>query len=591
MVRCAPLEPTPDVVPEFFNAPLVGGPQRLRHALQALAAGQTGAADAHLTDAIDDVRLGVRAFVLSPRVADRWRFAALCELVRARITRELIASSGRRADRVRTAVARLLPFMSSASVDPDARLAAYALVYGGWLFDVRGAHAVIEHSGGLTANDLCAARPAVAHAVLRSVLHAGLVTGDESALRRARGLLDALPSVESEPMALVNDWYLAWSAQLGWLDGEEATGIDRGLWSFSGRRAPEPFVRMQLEAMRKSWQDHEWGPGLVAARRLVLWHGDVMPLDRIDAPAVNLEPAASQRVMITSGQAVPVDALPPESIALDGVVRGALVDVEGQRYSFDSRAGGYCTASSSQQVLDALNGGLDPRPLTVHIGGLGADTLLATWLLLRPEAARLQRVVRAVREAARRRALGPFDDESGLHSGIDWALRPAEQDGRMDPSALRASIDECFWRLDRWCWLGDVVADGAPRQDEAVDDLVVLHDEGHWLLVESASQYAFPMLYQRGVDAGIVCSQLRDGTWMYTVGKKSEFVRGFHVRRIVEALAAAEWLANPAQLPVYTWGVTASVGGSPRNPDGSSSHLTPSQVVEVVQDALSLPAP
>lgn len=54
---------------------------------------------------------------------------------------------------------------------------------------------------------------------------------------------------------------------------------------------------------------------------------------------------------------------------------------------------------------------------------------------------------------------------------------------------------------------------------------------------------------------------------------------------MLEALRRAELERNPAQDPRCNWGGGSTVGGSPRNPDGSGSRLLPQEVAAVVEAA------
>jgi hypothetical protein len=102
--------------------------------------------------------------------------------------------------------------------------------------------------------------------------------------------------------------------------------------------------------------------------------------------------------------------------------------------------------------------------------------------------------------------------------------------------------------------------------------------------------------YHQGAVLGFLYNQLPDGTWMYTVAKKSDLVAadlgpGSKVRPVTDIsqfedtilgeLGRAEQLKNPSQSLAHTWGGGTSVGGSPRNADGGSSRLTPDEVLSV----------
>jgi hypothetical protein len=84
---------------------------------------------------------------------------------------------------------------------------------------------------------------------------------------------------------------------------------------------------------------------------------------------------------------------------------------------------------------------------------------------------------------------------------------------------------------------------------------------------------------------------------MYTIGKRSDLVPlavgpgaikrpptsndDYRSDTILGALALAELEANPEQSHAANWGGASSIGGGPRNTDGSQSRLKPEQVLEI----------
>lgn len=306
------------------------------------------------------------------------------------------------------------------------------------------------------------------------------------------------------------------------------------------------------------------------------------------------------RFIIERGRTLPFAELPPHTIALDGYVQGPAIDTAQRRFSFDHHAGciRHVTLSTCEMTLDALRVGLDPTDLTICINDLDADTVLAAWLLTRPEAAAHEAVATAVRSAGRWDALGPAVGGAGLVAALAWALEPMSQADAA--GKLRAAenwqvtwgevLRDCLARLDRWFAAGApaAAAEFAAPPRPAVE-LMPLHDGGHWQLVLSRHGIgAFAALYQQGVRAAIVAKPLGDGSTEYTVGKASEFVSGFDVPAILSALREAELLVNPGQPSAHNWGGGSTIGGSPRNADGSASRLAPPEVASVVAKVLAL---
>ena len=294
----------------------------------------------------------------------------------------------------------------------------------------------------------------------------------------------------------------------------------------------------------------------------------------------------TDRWVIDKGRTVAFDDLPDRAAALDGYCQGPRFDSERRRFSFDHHAGcvRHATLSTCEMVLDAIRVGLDPSDLTVYINDLDADTVLSVWLLGRPGAADSEAAIRAIRDAGRLDALGPAEGGPGLAPALRWALDPmlSHQDLRsFETTRWRAILEACLARLNVW---HDA---GAPRESQEMpapealaSGSVVLYDEGSWRLVLGPGLRTFVDIYASGCFAGVVAKELA-GTWEYQVGKASEFVAGFDVPALLAALRAAELAVNPAQDPAYSWGGGSTIGGSPRNPDGTGSRLKPDEVYRV----------
>ena len=303
-------------------------------------------------------------------------------------------------------------------------------------------------------------------------------------------------------------------------------------------------------------------------------------------------------VRFERGRTLPFAQLPARTIALDGYVQGPAIDVATQRYSFDHHAGcvRHATLSTCEMVLDALRVGLDPAGLELRINDLDPDSLLSVWLLLSPNHSRSERVATAVRAAGRLDALGPADPGPGLWPCLRWALEPlesAERDGRsrfLDDSGVRALLQSCLERLERWAAAGAPATDERmqpPSRDSEEPPPIVQEARSEFVLARSdAGIGAFRSLYRLGHSAAIVQRPLADGTWEYTIGKASEFVAGFDIPRILAALAAAERQAFPEQSDDHTWGGGSTIGGSPRNLDGSGSRLDADTVLATVERCL-----
>ncbi len=292
-------------------------------------------------------------------------------------------------------------------------------------------------------------------------------------------------------------------------------------------------------------------------------------------------------VVFERGMTWSFDALPDRAIALDGAVQGPRIDAERARFSFDHHAGciRHATLSTCEMTFDAIRVGLDPAGFTIYLNDLDADTVLATWLLHRPDVVASSRVERAVRAVGRIDALGPAT-RGRFPGAIAEALSPigplVDQRTLSEPE-LVDRLRACLLGLDAWFDAGCPARRPPPRVGQPID---VLHDGGNWALVRGHGVRAFTDVYRRGYRAAIVARALPSGTWEYTVGKASEFVPNFPVPLLLEALRTAEREANRNQSPNTSWGGGSTIGGSPRNTDGSSSVLSPERVLAVAQSVL-----
>lgn len=296
-----------------------------------------------------------------------------------------------------------------------------------------------------------------------------------------------------------------------------------------------------------------------------------------------------ERVHLDRGATISFADLPAHSVALDGYVQGPEIDAARRRFSFDHHAGcvRHATLSTCEMTLDALRVGLNPSDLQIYLNDLDPDTVLATWLLLRPEVVQLESVCNAVRAAGRRDALGPACG-LGLTPTLRWALAPmrsrtADLRG-LTMAQWRVVLNDCVERLDTWFAAGAPTSSEkmVPAEEPAVTPRLV-HDGGSWQLVEGPGVLGFAPLYEAGVRAAVVMRSLEDGTFEYAIGKASDFVDGFDVPAILAALCDEELGANPGQDRSRNWGGASTIGGSPRNADGSGSRLAPAQVVAVVE--------
>lgn len=293
-------------------------------------------------------------------------------------------------------------------------------------------------------------------------------------------------------------------------------------------------------------------------------------------------------IRVDRGKVAALADLPPRSIALDGYVQGPELDLENQRLSFDhhDRCLRLVTRATCQQVLDALLLGFDPAGHTAFVNDVDGDTALSIWLLRNPGRAGEPEVRRLVESVGGVDAHGPAYpalDPDLAEAFFARAMAPeqrARNEGTYPGADLPALLEECVERIDAF------VAAGLPTQAvrEATEFRIARTGASGWVLVECHG-FAFRDLYARGFTRAAVYHALPDGSWRYTLGRKSDLVAGFPVGpasvpgTLLHSLAAEE----PG------WGGGSSIGGSPRNPDGSSSRIPPEGLFERIEDLLGNP--
>lgn len=281
---------------------------------------------------------------------------------------------------------------------------------------------------------------------------------------------------------------------------------------------------------------------------------------------------------IEFGRTQPLDELPPRAIALDGYVRGPIIDTAAARFSFDHHD--HCirhvTSATCVQVLDALIVGFDPAGYTVFVNDVDADTVLSVFLLQNPARAKSEAVRTLVEVVGKIDAHGPAYTLNEPHkSRVDEYLelvllpeRELRRSGGYGKADLRALLEECLTRTGQY--LDGTLTLPAKR---APQPYRVLFEAGECAMIEGDREM-MGNAYADGWNVLIGVLPAKDGSRLFTISKRSEFVR-FDVRAALAALHARE----PG------WGGGSTVGGAPRHPDGSRSKLSPDEVWAIAVQA------
>ena len=228
------------------------------------------------------------------------------------------------------------------------------------------------------------------------------------------------------------------------------------------------------------------------------------------------------------------------------------IDAARQVYSFDHHAGciRHATLATCEQVRDAIRHGLDPDGFTVYLNDVDGDSVLSLWLLLHPDCLAgpaSRRLDRMIHRLGRIDALGPgASPVPRLMHALDYPR---------DRVRGRDLLDEALATVDTWWAGGDL-----PPVPRPTRTLALWIEDGE--LCTGTVRGDFRGLYRRASFGVLAEPGPENKSTAYTVGKRSEFV-AFDVPAFLEACNAIE----PG------WGGGSTIGGAPRNEDGSRSRL------------------
>jgi hypothetical protein len=266
------------------------------------------------------------------------------------------------------------------------------------------------------------------------------------------------------------------------------------------------------------------------------------------------------------GVTIPKVEMLPQSIYLDGVVRGPVFNHEHRIYSFDHHAGctRLITLSTCQQALTALTLGFDPDGFDVYLNDIDADGVLALWLL-RDAADRKQLTELEARRVEEAVALigfvdshGPIKEPHPLHLALEPPYGVVQTE-----TMLREYLD----KVDLWLESGEIVQNDFPEVK-----CFGYTDEGVFI---AKSAWDLSVLYAAGAVVGIIAVPGEDGTTGWTIGKRSDFVS--------YDIGAFLYRANELE---EGWGGGSTIGGAPRNENGVRSRLTYEQVRRLLEAGL-----
>lgn len=285
---------------------------------------------------------------------------------------------------------------------------------------------------------------------------------------------------------------------------------------------------------------------------------------------------------IERGKVVSLDSLPSYSIALDGFCSGPQIDAENHKYSFDHHANclRFCTSSCTLQAWTAIMLGLDPEPYTIYINDSDADVCTAIYCLKNPERCREPLLIKLVNAVNLADCHGGGIELNGMAKVLEWISAPETDSKRngdyskLSDDGLKSILEAVLHRIDLYLnGEAQVELIKQPKHGE----FNVIRNQNEWALIESNDPHAFAAVYQAGFERIVLMRKQDDDSIAYTLAKKSDFIDRFPIPKFYNALNAIE----PG------WGGGSTIGGAPRNHDGSRSKLSPDTVVEIIDGILS----
>lgn len=293
-------------------------------------------------------------------------------------------------------------------------------------------------------------------------------------------------------------------------------------------------------------------------------------------------------LVIETGKVWNFSDLPEKSVALDGAVRGPKIDNKRKVYSFDHHENciRHISAATCVQILDALLLGFNPSGFNVYINDVDADTLLSVYLLMNPKMAKnkfVQDIVRNVGiidahgsfyplQKRIRKKLTSFNNyvmHNLYHNFYNHLYHLKNEKFAMAEQKLL--IEESLEKVNNFFTKKltiEIIEDPLPTYK------VTPETNAEWVMVRAHADI-FSTLYKSGFDKVVIWEYLSDQSISYTIAKKSEFV-DFPVKEIIEELNKIE----------NGWGGGSTIGGAPRNEDGSRSRIKPEDIVDIVNEII-----
>lgn len=286
-------------------------------------------------------------------------------------------------------------------------------------------------------------------------------------------------------------------------------------------------------------------------------------------------------IVIKRGLITKLEDLPSYSIALDGTVQGPKIDATNHKYSFDHHAGclRFCTLATCMQVHHAILLGLNPDKYTVYCNDVDSDVCAAIWCLKNPERCKEPQVAKLIDAIGKGDMHGGAFDVNGMKKIVEWICAPQTDSIRygdyekLSDDGLKPILESILHRMDLYA-NGEHSIEVSKHVQH--NEFKILRSENGWAIFESNDPHALAGIWQAGFDRIVITRPLADKSLAVTIAKRSDFIDGFPLPEIYKALNEIE----PG------WGGGSSIGGAPRNSDGSRSKLSLEKIIKVIDGVL-----